>query len=77
MPGLFGDEDCDRPACDDVKKALPQSMEDIKVLTAKHAAKKKVECPPRSAELGRSSWKLLHGMVSVEESHIVEKVYGR
>lgn len=61
--GLFGDEDCERPACDDVKQALPKSMEELQAMAQKHAANKKVECPPRSAELGRSSWKLLHAMV--------------
>ena len=61
--GLFGEEDCDRPACDDVKQAFPKSMEEFQALSDKYAAKKKVECPPRSADLGRSSWKLLHTMV--------------
>jgi hypothetical protein len=60
--GLF-DDDCDRPSCDDIKQALPKSMEEFQALTKKHAAKKKVECPLRSAELGRSSWNLLHTMV--------------
>lgn len=61
---LFGDEDCERPACDDVKQALPKSMEELQAMAQKHAANKKVECPPRSAELGRSSWKLLHAMTA-------------
>lgn len=61
--GLFGEEDCERPSCDDIKQALPKSMEELQAMAQKHAAKKKVECPPRSAELGRSSWKLLHSMV--------------
>mmetsp|Transcript_100158 Transcript_100158/g.287738 ORF Transcript_100158/g.287738 Transcript_100158/m.287738 type:complete len:167 (-) Transcript_100158:241-741(-) len=62
--GLFGDEDCERPACDDIKRNIPKSLEQLQAMTEKHAAKKKVECPPRSAELGRSSWKLLHSMAA-------------
>jgi hypothetical protein len=64
--GLFLDEDCERPACDDIQKSLPKSMEELQAMTAKNKQqqqKKKVECPPRTAELGRSSWKLLHSMV--------------
>jgi hypothetical protein len=70
--GLFGDEDCERPACDDIKQTLPKSMEEFQAMTQKHAAKKKVECPPRSAELGRSSWKLLHSMVRERLAKILE-----
>eukprot|EP00339_Tiarina_fusa_P024419 CAMPEP_0117039298 /NCGR_PEP_ID=MMETSP0472-20121206/27597_1 /TAXON_ID=693140 ORGANISM="Tiarina fusus, Strain LIS" /NCGR_SAMPLE_ID=MMETSP0472 /ASSEMBLY_ACC=CAM_ASM_000603 /LENGTH=156 /DNA_ID=CAMNT_0004749765 /DNA_START=325 /DNA_END=795 /DNA_ORIENTATION=- len=58
------DEDCERPACDDIKKNLPSSMEELKAMAKKQKAKRKVECPPRSAELGRSSWKLLHSMAA-------------
>eukprot|EP00934_Nitzschia_sp_Nitz4_P003715 Nitzschia sp. Nitz4//scaffold29_size155292//67567//68205//NITZ4_002657-RA/size155292-processed-gene-0.46-mRNA-1//-1//CDS//3329546445//3705//frame0 len=61
---LFGDQDCERPACDDIKQALPKSMEDLQAMAKKHQAKKKVECPPRSAEIGRSTWKLLHTMAA-------------
>lgn len=57
------EEDCERPACDDIKKSLPTSMEELKAMAKKQAAKEKVHCPPRTAELGRSSWKLLHSMV--------------
>ena len=60
--GLFG-EDCERPACDDIKNSLPGSMEDLKEMAKNQAASKKVQCPPRKGELGRSSWKLLHSMV--------------
>lgn len=63
--GLFDNDDCERPACDDIKKALPSSTEELQAMSQKLAAKKKVQCPPRSAELGRSSWKLLHSMVRV------------
>ena len=66
--GLFGEADCERPACDDVKKALPTtSLDDLTMTLAAAkrgaAATNKVECPPRGADLGRSSWKLLHSMV--------------
>ncbi|CAJ1936734.1 unnamed protein product [Cylindrotheca closterium] len=61
--GLF-EEDCERPACDDVKKMLPSSLDEAKQLSQKLASKQKVQCPPRSAELGRSSWKLLHSMAA-------------
>jgi hypothetical protein len=60
--GLF-EEDCERPACDDIKKALPSSIDEAKAMSKKLASKQKVQCPPRSAELGRSSWNLLHSMV--------------
>ena len=63
--GLFDNDDCERPACDDIKKALPSSTEELQAMSQKLASKKKVQCPPRSAELGRSSWKLLHSMVRV------------
>ena len=64
--GLFGNssEDCERPACDDVKSALPKSMAEVEALRKRIENKKAVECPPRTAELGRSSWKLLHSMAA-------------
>lgn len=61
---LFQNEDCDRPACDDVASVLPKSMEEVEAIRRKVQAKKKVECPPKSAELGRSSWTLLHCMAA-------------
>jgi FAD-linked sulfhydryl oxidase len=66
MPGVFNDADCERPACDDIKGALPKSMAEIEAMKKKMAKKqeKNVECPPRTAELGRSSWKLLHSMAA-------------
>jgi len=61
---LFGDADCERPACDDVKKALPTtSLDELRAMATKRNVNQKVECPPRSAALGRSSWTLLHSMV--------------
>lgn len=66
MPGVFNDADCERPACDDIKDALPKSMAEIEAMKKKMAKQreKNVECPPRTAELGRSSWKLLHSMAA-------------
>eukprot|EP00980_Cylindrotheca_fusiformis_P024492 scaffold11961_cov122-Cylindrotheca_fusiformis.AAC.4 len=61
--GIFG-EDCERPACDEVQKGMPSSIEEAKAMSQKLASKQKVQCPPRSAELGRSSWKLLHSMAA-------------
>jgi hypothetical protein len=58
------EEDCDRPACDDIKNALPSSLQDLEAMSKKHAASRKVQCPPRSAEIGRSSWNLLHSMAA-------------
>jgi mitochondrial FAD-linked sulfhydryl oxidase len=61
-------DDCDRPACDDIKAALPTSMAEIeamkKWMAEKGRSETKVECPPKSAELGRGSWKLLHSMAA-------------
>lgn len=63
--GLF-DTDCERPACDEMQAVLPKSMAEIEEMKKKYhdneTKTKKVACPPGSAELGRSSWKLLHSM---------------
>lgn len=32
------DEDCDRPACEDIQKALPKTMEEMKAMSKKQAA---------------------------------------
>lgn len=58
------DDDCERPACDDVKAALPSSMEEFEAMKKKYDKRKKVECPPGSAELGVGTWKLLHSMAA-------------
>lgn len=49
--------DCDRPACDDMMSKLKKA--------AQAAAKKtkKMDCPLGTADMGRSSWGLLHSMV--------------
>jgi len=62
-------EDCDRPACDEMTSMFEKAAE-----AAKHQSKKKPppsatatkkECPAGSAQLGRSTWTLLHSMVRV------------
>jgi hypothetical protein len=65
----IGNEDCDRPACDDTKSALTAALGRV------NAAKKKAEgakqptgyraCPPTRDEIGVSTWTLLHSMVSL------------
>lgn len=61
-----GADDCERPSCEDVKKALPSSMEELKAMSERHkkAQAKNVKCPIRSSELGHSSWNLLHTMAA-------------
>jgi hypothetical protein len=65
-----GDNDCDRPACDDMMTKLQRAAQAAAAESATKTTKKKapspsvVECPLGSAELGRSSWGLLHSMVS-------------
>jgi hypothetical protein len=49
-------DDCDRPSCDDMVGMMKQAMNRSK-------EKEKVECPPTSPELGRSTWTLLHTLV--------------
>jgi hypothetical protein len=61
-------DDCERPACDDMASMLRQAHTRSQTTAAAAsketvAAAEKVECPPRTAELGRASWTLLHTMV--------------
>mmetsp|Transcript_25147 Transcript_25147/g.55143 ORF Transcript_25147/g.55143 Transcript_25147/m.55143 type:complete len:160 (+) Transcript_25147:134-613(+) len=62
--GLFQDDDCERPACDEMKAVLPTSMAEIEEMKKKYENQKKVACPPKSAELGRGTWALLHSMTA-------------
>jgi hypothetical protein len=55
-PPLFGEDDCDRPACHDM-------MSQMKKASQASQEKKAVDCPPNSGVLGRASWTLLHTMV--------------
>jgi hypothetical protein len=66
-----GDNDCDRPACDDMMTKLKRAAQAAAAESSTTTKTKKkapspsvVECPLGSAELGRSSWGLLHSMVS-------------
>ena len=69
MPSIpFGGDDCDRPACDDVKDAMAKSgLQLERTKRQPNFATKGVvtmDCPVNTAQLGRSSWTLLHSMVS-------------
>jgi hypothetical protein len=60
-------DDCDRPACDDMASMLKQAHTRSQTTAAASKetviAAEQVECPPRTAALGRASWTLLHTMV--------------
>ena len=62
--GLFHEEDCERPACDEMNSILPKSMAELQEMRLKYDSKKSTECPPASASLGKSSWTLLHSMAA-------------
>ena len=61
-------EDCERPACDDVKamfiKAKTRLTESQKKDEQEETSAPAVECPPSSGALGTATWTLLHSMVS-------------
>ena len=62
-------DDCERPACDDVKSMFAKALEVSKADNARADAKPRasktsgVECPPNSATIGKGSWTLIHSMV--------------
>jgi hypothetical protein len=66
-------DDCERPACDDMASMLRQAHSRSQTTAAAAAAAaasketvtatEQVGCPPRTAELGKASWTLLHTMV--------------
>lgn len=69
MPSVpFGGDDCDRPACDDVKDAMTKSgLQFERTKRQPNFATKDVattDCPVNTSQLGRSSWTLLHSVVS-------------
>ena len=64
LSGLLLEEDCERPSCDDIKNVLKTSLDQLETKTNKKADSKNVQCPPGKGEIGTSSWKLLHSMVS-------------
>jgi hypothetical protein len=55
-------DDCARPACDDTASNLKAAIGRIQSKQPKQDATN--QCPPDSAQLGRSTWDLLHSMVS-------------
>lgn len=61
-------DDCDRPACDDTVSALTAALNRVQKQQQQQQETKSKEtttkeCPPTSAQLGRSTWDLLHSMV--------------
>ena len=75
MKKLLALDDCDRPACDDVQsmfqkaaaaaEASRTSSTSSSTVVVEKKATMKSACPAGSAELGRSTWTLLHSMVRV------------
>ena len=73
MKKLLALDDCDRPACDDVQsmfqkaaaaaEASRTSSTSSSTVVVEKKATMKSACPAGSAELGRSTWTLLHSMV--------------
>ena len=72
LPKGMSADDCDRPACDDTVSALSAALRRVsenKGVTENEASlettlpREYSACPPNSAELGRSTWTLLHSMV--------------
>lgn len=61
--GIMSADDCDRPACDDTVKALNAAL--ARVNSKKEQDETTSQCPPNSAQLGRSTWDLLHSMVRI------------
>ena len=67
-------DDCDRPACEDTVSALTAALGRVRkkggpVTSASTSSKasastKPAACPPTSGVLGKSSWDLVHSMVS-------------
>ena len=68
LPSLL--DDCERPACDDMVSMLKAASDRAhkaevdKQIKDEEKISAAIQCPPKSAELGRSSWTLLHTMVS-------------
>mmetsp|Transcript_4868 Transcript_4868/g.9010 ORF Transcript_4868/g.9010 Transcript_4868/m.9010 type:complete len:172 (+) Transcript_4868:73-588(+) len=87
LPKGMSADDCDRPACDDTVSALSAALRRVsknKGVTENEASlettlpREYSACPPNSAELGRSTWTLLHSMAawypdepSTEDEHFM------
>ena len=72
MPPPPAFDDCERPACDDVKAMFSRALKAAKSQPAAEALPKPrvgektgIECPPNRPTIGRGSWTLLHSMVGV------------
>ena len=72
-PKFFGIDDCDRPACDDMVSMMNASAAAAASKPVRET-EKKVECPLGTAELGRSSWGLLHSMVRQTNERTSESI---
>jgi len=62
-------DDCDRPACEDTVSALTAALGRGKskkptAAAARGGGARPPACPPTSGLLGKSSWNLIHSMVS-------------
>lgn len=80
-------DDCDRPACDDMVTMLKAASDRVHAseqVTVNVNAEEKTQrgvgtlnpqspCPPKSAELGRSSWTLLHTLVSTPGLDVLQQ----
>ncbi|GKY94932.1 hypothetical protein MPSEU_000458100 [Mayamaea pseudoterrestris] len=73
MPSFL--DDCDRPACDDMMSMLKAASNrvhknandkniNVDLSSDVESQQSAIRCPPKSAELGRSSWTLLHSMAA-------------
>jgi hypothetical protein len=79
-------DDCDRPACDDMTAMLKAASNRLRSNTTAYTTttnktddskitRPALQCPPKSPELGRSSWTLLHAMVSqtrIDHMHVLD-----
>ena len=85
MPKASPIDDCDRPACDDVKTMFSKAMAATKTGGAAKTGPETsanprfgkttgIECPPSRSVIGKSSWNLLHSMVSRRQMNAVTPV---
>ena len=63
-------DDCERPACDDVRSMFAKAMAASKKADSGGAEAKPrvskqtgIECPPNRSTIGKGSWTLIHSMV--------------
>ena len=60
------EDDCERPACSDTVSAMKKLMTEMEnsERSSKKKTKKKIQCPPNSATIGKGTWTLLHSMAA-------------